>query len=253
MTIKILYTRIVNLTLFIHTHIVILTLKEVIKITSQKRVMPNGKELMKNSQVDFRLWGMLQTMSYLSPDKIRFVYKQHEKYGKLTQQHLTDLYNNQTGDDSISLSTMKRRLKAFKELEMLAEGVVTDNKSKNVKAFILLQNFETFEYIELDTLEYLLHTATTNVLKVYIYLLGRYIFTQKNQEKYSFTLAEVAENIGLKDYNNGNTSLIRDCLNSLMAVGLLECKQYYQTTSEGMPTPRLRLVCVNKTYNKTAI
>lgn len=222
-------------------------------MSSQKRVMPNSEELMQDSQVDFRLWGMLQTLSYLAPDKTRFVYKQHEKYGKLTQKNLMEMYNNQTGDETISLSTMKRRIKAFKELKMLAEGVVTDNKSKNVKAFILLQNFETFEYIELDTLEYLLHTATTNVLKVYIYLLGRYIFTKKKQEKYSFTLAEVAESIGLKDHNNGNTAIIRNCLNSLMAVGLLECKQYYQTTSDGMPTPRIRLVRVNETYNRAKI
>ena len=205
---------------------------------------------MQDRTIDYKLYSLLQSISHLGKDQIRFVYKNHPIYGNLTRPRLLELYNERCEDtqDLISFKTLSRKLILFKSIGMLSEEHIIDQFGKKVPAFILLEKFRTYQYIPLDTLIYLADTASSSVIKIYAYLLNKHIYKQRTNELYSFTLAELAEEIGLKDNNNGNTRIVRNCLNTLIAIDLINYVEYYQLTESGVPTPRLRLTTANLHY-----
>lgn len=207
---------------------------------------------MQDRAVDYKLFSMLQSMSFLTKDNVRFVYKKHPQYGNLTRPRLLELYNENCKDskDLISLSTIGRKLRLFKSIGMMSEEFVIDRFGKRVAAYVLLENYRTYQYIPLDTLQYLANTASSSVIKIYAYLLNKHIYKQKFNQFYSFTLQELAEQIGITDFNNGNTRRVKDCLNSLLSVDLISYAEYYVTIDSGVPSPRMRLTSANQHYKK---
>lgn len=222
-------------------------------MSKQQRILPLGKKYMANKSVDYKLYSMFQSMSYLTKDRMRFVYKNHKTYGNLTQKRINELYNMacRNEKEKVGLSTIQKKMRLFKSIGMISEEYVIDMFGKRVKAFILLENFEIFQYVPLETLRYLGNTASSDVIKIYAYLLDKYLYKYRMGERYSFTLAELATEIGKPDYNNGNTTRVKDCLNSLVNSNLIKFTRYYQKTSSGVPTPRLRLIKVNTRHSCT--
>lgn len=219
----------------------------------QQRVLPLEKKYMEEKKVDYKLYSFLQSISYLSEDNIRFVYKTDDKVlGKLTQENLMAIFNSQCSDESekLSLSTLKRRMSLYKNLGLIEEGLVVDMLGEKVRAYILPQNFEVFQYVPLETLKYLANTASSNVIKIYAYLLDKFLWKAETAEQYTFTLAELCEAIGIKDYNNGNTRIVSDCLNSLLSVELINYVQFYEKNNFGAPTPKMKLIAANFYYKK---
>src|SRR5690606_22632436 len=104
---------------------------------------------------------------------------------------------------------------------------------KEVSAFILLENFALFQYIPLETLEYLADTASSTVIKLYAFLLNKFLWKAKFNDTYVFTYAELAAEIG----HNGNTRIIRNCLNSLSNSELIDYCNFYVMTDSGVPSP----------------
>lgn len=220
-------------------------------MSSQKRVLPLDKIYIQDKIIDYKLFGMLQNFSEWSYP-VRFVPKEHVDYGNLTRPRLLELYNGRCEDskEQMSLRTLSKKITLFKSMGMISEEFVTDRKGERVAAYVLKEEYETFQYIPLDTLRYLADTSSSSVIKIYAYLLNKHIYKQKSGEYYSFTLGELANQIGLKDYNNGNTRVVKNCLNSLLSVNLIKYADYYITTPEGNPSPRMRLLEANQTYKK---
>lgn len=217
-------------------------------IKTQKRVLPLDRRCIADKAVDYKLYSLLQSFSYYNAQGQRFVYKKHKRYGNLTRRRLLELYNDRCADEAekISLATISRKINLFKSIGMLAEGNTKDRFGNEVSAFILLEDFELFQYIPLDTLTYLADTASSTVIKLYALLLNKYLWKQG----YVFTYAELAEAVGMPDYNNGNTRVIKNCLNSLVVSGLIEYSSFYVMTDAGVPSPRKRLEKVNTRYKR---
>ena len=219
---------------------------------NQKRVLPLDKECLADRAVDYKLYSILQKNSYYNGKGVRFVYKNHPTLGNLTRPRLLEIYNERCIDprEQISLSTLKRKVALFKSIGMISENRVEDINGKEVSAFILLENFALFQYIPLETLEYLADTASSTVIKLYALLLNKFLWKTKFNDTYVFTYAELAAEIGLNDNNNGNTRIIRNCLNSLSNSELIEYCGFYVMTDSGVPSPRKRLTNVNQDYKK---
>lgn len=85
----------------------------------------------------------------------------------------------------------------------IQEGQIVDNNKKIVDVYYLKQDFTPFKLIPLNTLQELQDMYCKNIIKVYTYLLNCYDFKKGTQEKYRFTLGELADAIGYtsKGYN----------------------------------------------------
>lgn len=220
---------------------------------NQKRVLPLDKECLADRAVDYKLYSILQKNSYYNGKGVRFVHKNHPTLGNLTRPRLLEIYNEKCIDprEQISLSTLKRKMALFKSIGMISESRVEDTiNGKEVSAFILLENFALFQYIPLETLEYLADTASSTVIKLYALLLNKFLWKTKFNDTYVFTYAELAAEVGLNDNNNGNTRIIRNCLNSLSNSELIDYCDFYVMTDSGVPSPRKRLINVNQHYKK---
>ena len=219
---------------------------------NQKRVLPLDKECLADRAVDYKLYSILQKNSYYNGKGVRFVHKNHPTLGNLTRPRLLEIYNEKCIDprEQISLSTLKRKMALFKSIGMISESRVEDINGKEVSAFILLENFALFQYIPLETLEYLADTASSTVIKLYALLLNKFLWKTKINDTYVFTYAELAAEVGLPDNNNGNTRIIRNCLNSLSNSELIDYCSFYVMTDSGVPSPRKRLTNVNQHYKK---
>jgi hypothetical protein len=209
---------------------------------------------MEDKAVDYKLYSFFQNNYIYDIDNKRYVPKKHPEHGNLTRAKLLEIYNKKCPDASekISLRTLSRKMSLFASIGMISEGRVINKEGVEVSAYIVLENYEFFQYIPLETLIYLVDTASSTVIKLYALLLNKYLWKERSGNKYTFTFAELAEDVGLRDNNNGNTRIISNCLNSLASVDLIEYKEYYQTTASGRPTPRKVLVRANLSYKKVS-
>ena len=221
---------------------------------TQRRLLPLDKECIEDRAVDYKLYSFFQNNYIFDVNDRRYVPKEHPVHGSLTRAKLLEIYNSRCTDprERISLTTLSKKMILFKSIGMISEGRVINKEGVEVSAYVILENYEFFQYIPLETLIYLADTASSTVIKLYALLLNRFLWKERAGSKYTFTLAELARDVGLKDNNNGNTRIISNCLNSWESVELITYKEYYRTTKTGMPTPRKVLVNANLSYKKIA-
>lgn len=222
-------------------------------MVNQKRLLPLDDECMKDKKIDYKLFSLLQSLSLFNESTAtRYVPKQAPEYGSLTREKLLELYNNSCAEssDCMSLRTMKTRITLFKGIGMIEEGHVKTKTGEEVSAFILLENYKTYQLIPFETLRFLANTVNSNVIKTYAFLLNRHTWKQKTGEYYSFTLKEVALAIGLISNYHGASKIIKDCLHLLSCIDLIHYVDYYTKTPDGFPSPRMRLTVANQEYKK---
>ena len=119
-----------------------------------------------------------------------------------------------------------------KALNLSRQTVAT--KIKNLIALgLVLEEEDLYELVELEkTGAFLVHTPTLVTLTVttkedlintYIYLLNRYIANK--DQKFVFYLADIKKFLGLSPTNKHNNFIIKQCLNLLNSLGLVETKE----------------------------
>ena len=91
----------------------------------------------------------------------------------------------------ISFNTFRKYWKTLFDKGMITNGEVTDISGKEkVKAYILPQDYKTFQFVPLETMQFLVNTTNRNVINIYGYLLNK----SKYKENYTFTLKELVVN-----------------------------------------------------------
>ena len=174
-----------------------------------------------NKNIDGRLYAFLQSKSM--PVKIA-----------------EGLY--ETRVDKFVLGTQKEMCEAIyikspktlrKHLNILIEtGYIRDCES-----YYVLENKEQmFFRIPLDTLRFIQNTIVEDVIKIYIYLGQRYNYAATEGRKYSFSLKEIIEHLGLS-VSQKSRKFVKDGLDALMNNGLIEFVSYWDGKG-----PKLRLV-----------
>lgn len=207
-------------------------------VKTKQQVISLDKAYLSQKNVDYKIYSFLLYISFLDEeDQIRYIPKKHPELGKLTLQKLLDYFNEKqlNPNNKISFSTFQRRFAIYKKIGLMRE-LELDGKP----IYYLFQDFEIFQYVSTQTLTYLADTASSEVIKIYGYLLNKYLWKIKTDEKYLFSLKELTELIGYSSNNNGNTKIIRNCLRALELSGLLACSETYQLVN-GIPVPKISL------------
>lgn len=201
-------------------------------MSAETRIIPLTDEFMKDKKIYANIWAYLQTISYLSKDKQRFVYKAHFT---LKEMHET-IAIKEKGKIIPSLSTVKNVWGLYKQLGFITEGQIEDLSGNNVEVYILSQDFSIFQPIPLQTLSFLVNVANSNVIKVYAYLLNKYKWKQKENKWYSFTIKELLSAIGYS-YKNDNVKMMTDILEMLKAIKLIDYEITYYKQVGKPPIP----------------
>lgn len=175
---------------------------------NQKRIIPLTTEFMKNKKVLDLIWGYLQINSYIGKDpdqkQHRFVYKYYcgsdlSMYDKI----IINPLKYTTAEKICCYNTFVNSLNILKKLNYIQDGKILDNNKKVVDVYYLKEDFTPFKLIPYKTLQELQDLYCKNIIKVYTYLLNCYDFKRETQEKYRFTLGELADAVGYtsKGYN----------------------------------------------------
>lgn len=206
----------------------------------EHRKIPLKEDFMKTKTISARIYGHLQSISYLSEGKQRYVLALDATPSRI-QSGLQQKVGN-VEPLSISLGTIKNGLALFKKSGLITSGELIINGSKK-KCFFLPEEKSHFQLIELDTLRYLVNTSNSEVIKTYAYLLN------KNQhfKSYSFTTKEIAGALGYSTNNNNTYKMFNDIFTCLENNGLLKKEHYYEQTGQNgkIKVPRMRIISMS--------
>lgn len=122
---------------------------------------------------------------------------------------------------------------------LIEQGYIEERADR----YLLPAHEEIFLMLPLSTVQFLVDTATENVIKVYIYLFQRFKWKGAG---YIFTLEELGEHLGLKV--QGRTryyEMFNNILTSLANNGLIKYENFFDGKS-----PRKRLLNVNEKQSK---
>lgn len=174
-----------------------------------------------NKNIDGRLYAYLQSKSM--PVKISDDYYETR----------VDKFDLGTQADFCEAIQIKSPKTLRKHLNVLIEtGYLIDGDGY----YTLVQKQDIFFKIPLDTLRFIQNTIKEDVIKIYIYLGQRYKFAATQGRKYSFSIKEIVEHLGLS-LNDKNRNFVKDGLDALMNDELIKFVSY----REGK-VPKLRLV-----------
>lgn len=180
------------------------------------------KELtfLNNKNIDGRLYGYLQSKSM--PIKVANYYETRvDKFQLGTQADFCEAIQIK------SPKTLRKHLKI-----LIDTGYLRDEQGY----YVLVEKENIYFKIPLQTLRFIQNTIKEDVIKIYIYLGQRYQYAATENKKYSFSIREIIEHLGLS-VNDKNRSFVKDGLDALMNNGLIKFVNY----REGK-VPRMRLV-----------
>lgn len=180
------------------------------------------KELtfLNNKNIDGRLYGYLQSKSM--PVKVaNYCETRVDKFQLGTQADFCEAIQIK------SPKTLRKHLKI-----LIDTGYLRDEQGY----YVLVEKENIYFKIPLQTLRFIQNTIKEDVIKIYIYLGQRYQYAATENKKYSFSIKEIIEHLGLS-VNDKNRNFVKDGLDALMNNGLIKFVNY----REGK-IPRMRLV-----------
>lgn len=179
-----------------------------------------------NKNIDGRLYAYLQSKSM--PVKISDYYETRvDKFELGTQGEFCEAIQIK------SPKTLRKHLNT-----LIETGYLRNEKDY----YVLIQKEDIFFKMPLDTLRFIQNTIKEDVIKIYIYLGQRYKFAASQGTKYSFSIKEIVEHLGLS-LNDKNRNFVKDGLDALMNNGLIKFVSYREGKA-----PRLRLVDFSYEY-----
>lgn len=114
---------------------------------------------------------------------------------------------------------------------------------------------ELYQIIDWEMLYYVVSTRNKFAVKIYLYLLDKYLWKLQEQEYYSFTVRELCEMMGYSGRCQSAEKLVGNVLESFSREGVIEFKGYYETMPAGsgmreIAVPKKRLVFVARTKSE---
>lgn len=207
---------------------------------SEKRRFPMEEKFM-NKKISDMLYGYLQSISYLGKDDVRFVYKYHFS-PTIVQEHFGV---DTLGEYVFHRIAVTRALRVLIQYGYVRETVVEDKDGKGAKVYELPYNEkQTFQYIPLETLKYLINACNPHVIKLYIYFLNGFNNFGNNFEFNDKRLLN--DCFGVKSNTNKNTNdVLKIRLDVLKKLGLIDWCEYTKIYN-GKRIKTKRLIFVSK-------
>ena len=208
----------------------------------KSRRIPTTKEFLGNKQINDKVYGMLQAMSTTAEVDgkiVRFVYKK-----KVNKSEIAETLE-------VSRQSISRYFNKLIRCGFLNEiKVQSKNSCHFADAYELPENSDLFVPVEFETLVYLLDVTNSDVIKVYTYLFNKNKqkkFKYGSCSKYEFTYKELATVLNLS-YQDKNNKKIKNILNALTLLGLIECSWNCQNNEKS----KFTLNVIRKYVDKTA-
>lgn len=210
------------------------------------RRIPLEGEFMQKKINDI-VYGYLQTISYKDKEDKRFVYKDAINYSELEKKFGYD----DNGKPFLSRLKITRAINVLKAYGFVEEGKVVDLYNKKVPAFFLpYDETNPFQLIPNTTLKFLVDTSNSNVIKIYAYLLNKYLWKEKTKEKYIFSNKELILLLGMKSSTNQRDyDMINNILTSLHNNGLIYYSEYYEKRGDKI-IPRKKLISASYAHKE---
>lgn len=210
-------------------------MEEITRAKERNRRIPTDQGFMSLS-IDDILYGYLVTQATYNPSK-KELYLPYKK--------VLEAKRNFATQGRVDIRTVRNRIK-----KMIEGGYITEKENGD---YIFLQNSTAWQLVEFEMLEYLVTTRNTNCIKIYCYLLSKFLWKEKQRkqdleiDKYKFTLGELARSIGYSETSSKEgkaLKIVKFILDSLQREGIINCVQFYEDK-----TPYLRLVNVVQKYS----
>lgn len=201
---------------------------------NEMRTFPTIEKFVQDKKMKDKIYGFLQTHSYLTEDRVRYCWK-----GEMTAPKIVAAMNC----DDVTVDIVKRTIRLF-----LSADLIKESTYQKKKIYILndLQKGD-FIYIKTNVLQFLTDTSSMNTIKIYSFLKKKYQqhIDLKFTEDYRFSKAKLLEVIGYSDNNSNNYEMINNILVNLENNGLIEFEQKWVMTGNDNKTQYYFLKKVN--------
>lgn len=171
-----------------------------------------------NYSTDDLLYGMMQYLAtYHTESEVLYLTKQNFNKKKKEIYALCDLNSR----------SLKRHLDKLKEQNLIDEiDLYCDNQSIPVYTFPYDID-DRYQLIDWEMLWYVVSTRNKFAVKVYVYLLNKFLWKQQTDEKYNFTLQELTNMLGYSGRNTTAESMLSNVLESFSREGVIGFSDYW--------------------------
>lgn len=131
---------------------------------------------------------------------------------------------------------------------LIAKGIVIHDY-EHMRYIFPHNGFKKYQPVNNAMLYYLIITSNMNVIKIYIYLLNKWLWKNKTHEPYYFTLKELREALGYSGSDNaGVDSALHTILFSISKQGIIDATPtYLNLNPNSPPSPVFQLDFVAQT------
>lgn len=118
---------------------------------------------------------------------------------------------------------------------LISKGIIIHDY-EHMRYIFPHNGFKKYQPVNNAMLYYLIITSNINVIKIYIYLLNKWLWKNKTNEPYYFTLKELREAIGYSGSNNpGVDDALHTILFSISKQGIIDATPTYLTINPNSP------------------
>lgn len=202
-----------------------------------------------NYSTDDLLYGALQYLATYHPEAENLYISK-----KVLTKNKKEIYSL----CDLNAQSLKRHLNKLLEAGLIEETQLTCENAE-VPVYTFPYNIDDrYQLVDWEMLWYVVSTRNKFAVKIYIYLLNKFLWKQQTNEYYVFTIQEILRAMGY-GYNRNYVaeSAVKNVLESFSREGVISFCDYYEThiLSDGseVPTPKKRLTFVanNKAEIKT--
>ena len=173
-------------------------------------------------------------MNYSVDDLLYAFMNYHATYDPLTQEYyLTE--RNWVKYRPLLKSIINTRNARNHLNSLIAKGIIIHDEER--MRYIFPHNgFKKYQPVNNSMLYYLIITSNMNVIKIYIHLLNKWLWKNKTNEPYYFTLKELRETLGYSGSNNpGVDDALRTILFSIAKQGIIDATPTYLNINPNTP------------------
>lgn len=118
---------------------------------------------------------------------------------------------------------------------LISKGIIKHD-SEHMRYIFPHNGYTKYQPVNNGMLYYLIITSNINVIKIYTYLLNKWLWKQKVREPYYFTLKELREAMGYSGSNNeGVDAALRTILFSISKQGIIDATPTYLSINPNTP------------------
>lgn len=213
--------------------------KSIVKNKRAFSVQENAKWMQHN--IDDLLLGLIKyhaTYYESSNDnnKDHYLYITKKKYREIVRKEYSLMRK-------ISERTVDKHLKILVQAGLIEPFTLQMNK-KTYPSYGIKQEAAPFIQIPNDWLKHLICVKNIHSVKIYFYLLNKYLWKKQTDEQYIFTNKELIKVIGMTETSDFASTLITEILEDLKISGILNFETFFVRTEDNKPSPRKRLLFV---------